>query len=176
MEEINDVATEAPAPSRGRLRIITGGAVAAVMLAGGVAVAATSFGAADPAACETAVRAMIPSAFAGVDHSNDKPAACKGLSDAQLQAIGTKVFGDMFTSMLGGFTAAAEKAAADAVYEERAPEEPRTAPCRASLENQLRDVTTLSSSYDISRTSACDGVSDEEMKTIAAVIIHAATR
>lgn len=53
-------------------------------------------------ACESAVRAMVPSAMAGVDHSDEKPKACDGLSDAELERIGTKVMGDVMGKAFAG--------------------------------------------------------------------------
>lgn len=77
--------------------------VAAVVVAGVVALLViVAGGGGNSAACEAAVRALVPSAMAGVDHSETKPRACEGLPDAELERIATAVMGDMMTKAFSG--------------------------------------------------------------------------
>lgn len=78
--------------------------VAVTVVAGAIAVLAMVFtGQGNAKDCEAKLRSMIPSAMAGVDHSDEKPRECKGLSDAELERIGEKVFADMVGTAFEGF-------------------------------------------------------------------------
>lgn len=49
----------------------------------------------DPAACEAAMRTQLQSAMSDPSApAATKPAACNGLTDKQLEEIGTRVLGD----------------------------------------------------------------------------------
>ncbi len=105
-----------------------------------------------------------------------KPSECRGLSDERMGEL------SFHGSPAAADAAKAQPAASlsndltrnltDAVAETRAPHEARTDACRADLERQLVGVTPASTSYNISRTAACDAtIGDEELKTLAATII-----
>ncbi len=90
-----------PDAHRNRTRIIA--AVAVAVIAAVVVLLAVVFtGGGNAAKCEAKLRAMVPSAMAGVDHSDEKPGACKGLSDAELERIGEKVLADVMGGALAG--------------------------------------------------------------------------
>ena len=64
----------------------------AIVLAFGLGACGSSSSKPDPAACETAMAAQLASAQTNPGPSpSSRPAQCAGLSDAQLQTIGTKV-------------------------------------------------------------------------------------
>lgn len=70
-----------------------------VMLAAALIVAAASgcAGNGDASACETAIRADFDNARANPDAPPaDKPAACAGLTDAQLEEIAGRVLAEQF--------------------------------------------------------------------------------
>lgn len=155
--------TEAPTPAtpkpRRRERLVIAGALAlgAAITATLTAFAFTGSGEANETACADALQEILRG-----DRAMAKPAACKGISDERMGEL----------SFHGSPEAADEAAAKAAVRAEEGAAEDR---CRADLEEQLAGVTA-SSTYNIDRTSACDGISDLDMKRMAAVIIYGATR